>query len=320
MNTVIEVRNIFKYFPVPRGFLGRDKEFLRAVDDVSLYIHRGETLGLVGESGSGKSTVGNLILCLLKPDRGRISYQGVELTGTTAKTFRRLRGKLQVVFQDPQSSLDPRMTIKTIVGYPLKVNKLAKGDKIAEVVLAMLREVGLDEEHLDRYPHEFSGGQRQRIGIARALITEPDFVVFDEPTSALDVSVQAQILNLIKDLQKRYGYAYLFISHDLAVIRHISHRIAVMYLGALVETAPKQALFRNPCHPYTRALLDSVPRPDPFKRQPLGVLQGDPPSPINLPPGCRFHPRCPEAMDVCRNRLPDRSEVEEGHWVTCHLY
>ena len=320
MQPILEINDLSKYFPVPRGFLGRKKEYLRAVDHVSLSIAPGRTLGLVGESGSGKSTVGNLILRLLKPDSGRILYKGSDLTAMTSADFRGLKGKLQVVFQDPQSSLDPRMTIKKIVGYPLKVNRMASGDRMVEKVLAMLREVGLSEEHLDRYPHEFSGGQRQRIGIARALVTEPDFIVFDEPTSALDVSVQAQILNLISGLQKRRGYSYLFISHDLSVIRHISHHIAVMYLGSLVETAPKTDLFKKQCHPYTRALFASVPKPDPFNRQTLAVLEGDPPSPINMPPGCRFHPRCPEQMEICRSVPPPSVRIDDEHRVVCHLY
>ncbi len=320
MKPIIEVNDLYKYFPVPKGFMGRKKESLKAVDGVSFRVNPGETLGLVGESGSGKSTVGNLILRLLEPDRGEILFKGESLTSLAGREFRRIRRLLQVVFQDPQASLDPRMTVKKIVGYPLKVNGLAKGDGIEATVLDMLHEVCLDESHLHRYPHELSGGQRQRIGIARALITRPDFIVLDEPTSALDVSVQAQILNLIKELQQRRGYAYLFISHDLAVVRHISRRIAVMYLGTLVETAPKTALFTEPGHPYTRALLASVPKPDPFNRQDLAVIQGAPPSPVNVPPGCRFHPRCPEVMDVCRREPPRHVEIGEGHMVMCHLY
>ena len=297
---VIEVRDLFKYFPIHQGFLGRRVEYLKAVDGVSFTVHMGETLGLVGESGCGKSTVGYLILRLLMPE------------------LRRVRRNMQVVFQDPQSSLDPRMLIKKTIGSPLEVNRLAKGSEVVTKVKDMLREVGLSEDHAYRYPHEFSGGQRQRIGIARALITRPEFIVFDEPTSALDVSVQAQILNLVGDLQSRHGYAYLFISHDLSVIKHVSHRIAVMYLGKIIETAPKETLFEKPLHPYTKALMDALPQPDPGKRHALAVLQGDVPSPVNAPKGCRFHPRCPEILDPCNRVEPALMEVGERHWVACH--
>ena len=315
---VIEIRDIFKYFPIPRGFLGRKVEYLKAVDGVSFTVHMGETLGLVGESGCGKSTVGYLILRLLRPDKGQILFQDTDITTLTGEALRRVRRNMQVVFQDPQSSLDPRMFIKKTVGSPLEVNRLAKGADVVTRVKDMLKEVGLREDHVYRYPHEFSGGQRQRIGIARALITRPEFIVFDEPTSALDVSVQAQILNLVEDLQRRHGYAYLFISHDLSVIKHVSHRIAVMYLGKIVETAPKDKLFQKPLHPYTKALMEALPQPDPEKRHTLAVLQGDVPSPVNVPQGCRFHPRCPEILDSCNRVEPALVEVGEGHWVACH--
>jgi len=315
---VIEIRDIFKYFPIPRGFLGRKVEYLKAVDGVSFTVHMGETLGLVGESGCGKSTVGYLILRLLRPDKGQILFQDTDITTLTGEALRRVRRNMQVVFQDPQSSLDPRMLIKKTVGSPLEVNRLAKGADVVTRVKDMLKEVGLREDHVYRYPHEFSGGQRQRIGIARALITRPEFIVFDEPTSALDVSVQAQILNLVEDLQRRHGYAYLFISHDLSVIKHVSHRIAVMYLGKIVETAPKDKLFQKPLHPYTKALMEALPQPDPEKRHTLAVLQGDVPSPVNVPQGCRFHPRCPEILDSCNRVEPALVEVGEGHWVACH--
>jgi oligopeptide/dipeptide ABC transporter ATP-binding protein len=316
---IIEVRDLVKHFPIRRGFFGRDAEPLKAVDGVSFEIYRGETLGLVGESGCGKSTVGFLILQLLKADRGQIFFDGMETTGLRGEELLKIRRRMQVVFQDPQSSLDPRMLIKKIVGCPLEVNDLARGSELVNRVRDMLREVGLRDDHVYRYPHEFSGGQRQRIGIARALITGPEFVVFDEPTSALDVSVQAQILNLIRDLQKRKGYSYLFISHDLSVIKHVSHRIAVMYLGKIVEKAPKKGLFETPLHPYTRALLAALPRPDPEKRHPLAVLEGDVPSPVNVPKGCRFHPRCPEAVDLCSTAEPALREVRGGRWAACHL-
>ena len=320
MTPVINAENLYKHFPVPRGFLGRSTVYLKAVDGVSLTVGPGETLGLVGESGCGKSTVGNLILGLLSLDGGRILFKGRDLTGMSGREFRRVRSKLQVVFQDPQSSLDPRMTVRRILGHPLRLNRLAHGSGIQDRVLEIVQEVGLTEDHLDRYPHELSGGQKQRVGVARALITEPEFIVFDEPTSALDISVQAQILNLITDLQRRRGYAYLFISHDLSVVRHVSRRIAVMYLGAVVESAPKSALFRQPAHPYTRALLAAAPKPDPDVQQELAVLKGEPASPINIPRGCRFQARCPEVMEVCGKVEPARREIGTGHWTICHLY
>ncbi|MBW1711865.1 MAG: ABC transporter ATP-binding protein [Deltaproteobacteria bacterium] len=319
LEPVIEVFGLKKYFPVATGW-GRAAKFLKAVDDVSLRIDQGQTLGLVGESGSGKSTVGNLILRLLEPDEGRILFRGQDLTTLKGAGLRQIRRKLQMVFQDPQSSLDPRMTIKKIVGYPLELNRLAQGQEALERIIKILGEVGLGQEHLYRYPHEFSGGQRQRIGIARSLVTGPEFIVFDEPTSALDVSVQAQILNLIVDLQKKHGYTYLFISHDLPVVRHVSHQVAVMYLGHLVETAPKKVLFAGPWHPYTQALMASAPKPDPFNRRNLAVITGDAPSPVNVPPGCHFHPRCPKARPICSQDPPPHLEVEPGHTVSCHLY
>jgi oligopeptide/dipeptide ABC transporter ATP-binding protein len=320
MKPVIEAIDLIKYFPIHGGFLGRKVEYLKAVDSVTLTIYQGETLGLVGESGCGKTTVGFLLLNLLQVDRGKVLYNGMDITQVRGQDLRQVRRNLQIVFQDPQSSLDPRMLIKKTVGYPLEVNGLAKGEEVVTRVRASLAEVGLDEDHMYRYPHEFSGGQRQRIGIARALITGPKFIVFDEPTSALDVSVQAQILNLIKELQRRHGYSYLFISHNLSVIKHVSHRIAVMYLGKIVETASKTSLFERPLHPYTQALLTSVPKPDPQKRHTLAVLSGDVPSPINVPAGCRFHPRCPQVKEECSLLIPSYIEVEHEHWVACHLY
>jgi peptide/nickel transport system ATP-binding protein/oligopeptide transport system ATP-binding protein len=274
----------------------------------------------VGESGCGKTTVGLLILNLLRADGGKVLYNGADMASLRGDEQRRVRYNLQMVFQDPQSSLDPRMLIKKTVGYPLEVNGLARGSEVVRRVRAMLAEVGLSEDHMYRYPHEFSGGQRQRIGIARALITGPEFIVFDEPTSALDVSVQAQILNLIRELQQRHGYSYLFVSHNLSVIRYVSHRVAVMYLGRIVETARRDELFERPLHPYTQALLAAVPRPDPRKRQALNQAPGDVPSPVEVPRGCPFHPRCSRAMPVCREAVPLGLEAGPGHWVACHLY
>ncbi len=317
---LIETRNLVKKFRIRGGFFGQRSKFLTAVDQVSISIKRGETLGLVGESGSGKSTVGNCILRLVRASSGQVLFKGQDILQQKDAAFQKIRGKLQVVFQDPQSSLDPRMTVRHIVGSPLRVQQGIKGRLLENRVLASLEDVGLSREHLDRYPHEFSGGQRQRIGVARALITGPEFIIFDEPTSALDVSVQAQILNLITGLQEKYQYAYLFISHDLAVVRHISTRIAILYLGKIVETAPRQQFFSNPSHPYTRALIASVPAPDPFKRQKLSVLDGDIPSPLQLPTGCRFYPRCPKVMAICKKKPPPHIEITPDHWVDCHLY
>lgn len=320
VSPVIETENLVKMFRVGGDFWATRSNKLTAVDKVSLHVNSGETLGLVGESGSGKSTVGNCILRLLKATHGQVRYRGKNILSMKEKEFRGIRGKLQMVFQDPQSSLDPRMTVKKIIGYPLRIQKGIRGEALNRQVVSVLEDVGLGAEHLNRYPHEFSGGQRQRIGVARALITGPDFVVFDEPTSALDVSVQAQILNLISELQRKHNYAYLFISHDLAVVRNISTRIAVMYLGRIVETAPKERFFTAPCHPYTSALIASVPKPDPFRREPLSVLSGDIPSPLHRPEGCGFNPRCKAVMDICRKVPPPRIILAPGHWVACHLY
>ncbi len=314
---LLSLESVSKAFDLSGG-LFRRRRHLRAVDRVSLTVSAGETLGLVGESGCGKSTLGNLILRLLQPDEGRLAFKGRDFA--EAGRNDPLLAKIQAVFQDPQSSLDPRLTIERVVGYPLLPHfRLSRAER-RERVMDILREVGLGAEHLRRYPHEFSGGQRQRIGLARALVVRPEFVVLDEPTSALDVSVQAQILRLIRDLQQRHGYAYLFISHDLAVVRHLSHRVAVMYLGHLVESGGRDALFDAPLHPYTRLLLDSAPEPRPDRRKPWSAQAGEVPSPLAPPPGCPFHPRCPEAAAVCAQQYPGPREVDHGRLVECWIY
>ena len=316
---LVRVVGLKKYFPV-KGFIFT-KGWVRAVDGVSFDIRKGETLGLVGESGSGKTTVGRLILRLIEPTDGKVFFDGKDvfsLRGAELKAFRR---RAQMIFQDPYASLDPRMTVFNIIMEPLKVHGIKVEDP-EEFVVRLLYKVGLNETHLYRFPHEFSGGQRQRIAIARALALNPEFMVLDEPTSALDVSVQAQILNLLKDLQREYGFTYLFISHDLGVVRYMSQRIAVMYLGQIVELGPAKRVFENPLHPYTQALLSSIPIPDPREtRKRQGIrIKGDPPSPINPPSGCRFHPRCPKVMNHCRTQEPQLKEVEHNHYVACHLY
>jgi len=318
--TLVATERLTKYFPVKRG-LFQDQEVLRAVHNVSLRVRRGETMGLVGESGCGKSTLGRLILRLVEPTYGRVVYDGRDIVPLGAKDMRPLRRKMQIIFQDPYSSLNPRMNVREIVGEALTVHKLVASkqeeeDRVAE----LLRKVGMRPEVMGRYPHEFSGGQRQRIGIARALAVQPEFIVCDEPISALDVSIQAQILNLLMDLQDELGVAFLFISHDLKVVEHISHRVSVMYLGKIVEQAPTDQLYAQPLHPYTRALMASVPVVDPGKRRLRVVLEGDVPSPIDPPPGCAFHPRCSRALGgTCDKDEPPLAElsVGTGHKVAC---
>ncbi len=320
--SIIEVNDLKKYFPVDRGILfSKVVGYVRAVDGVSFSISEGQTLGLVGESGSGKSTAGLTLLNLLSPTGGEVYFKGKPLRALLESEESVFRQKAQIVFQDPFSSLNPRMIVKDIIGRPLRIHGIAKSEKeITERVLRMLQEVGLKEEHLSRYPHEFSGGQRQRIAIARAFISDPEFIVLDEPTSALDVSVQAQILNLLKALQRDRGLAYLFISHDLSVIKHMSHKVAVMYLGKIVEYADKEELFSNPMHPYTVALLNSIPQPVAGGGEIEDkVIKGDIPSPMNPPVGCRFHTRCPVAKDVCATQEPELREVKKGHFVACHF-
>jgi oligopeptide transport system ATP-binding protein len=318
---LLDVQGLTKHFPVTRGFFGRVAGHVRAVDDLSFHIARGETLGLVGESGSGKTTAGRAILRLVEPTAGRVLFDGTDVTKADAKTLRGLRRRMQIVFQDPYASLNPRMRVIDIVGEALEVHGIAKGAAVEKRVAALLRKVGLSPSWINRYPHEFSGGQRQRLGIARAIALEPKLIVCDEPVSALDVSIQAQVVNLLKDLGRELDLSYLFIAHDLSIVRHVSHRVAVMYLGELVEIAPVKRLFETPAHPYTRALLSAIPVPDPKQKRRRLVLAGDVPSPLNPPPGCRFHTRCPAVFDRCRTEEPRAVDVEPGHSVRCfHAY
>jgi oligopeptide transport system ATP-binding protein len=319
---LLEVHDLVKHFAVGGGFLNRVEGLVRAVDGVSFAIRRGETLGLVGESGCGKTTTGRCILQLERPTSGRIVFEGVELTALSQDQLRGVRTRMQVIFQDPYSSLNPRMTVGQILEEPIKVHGIVPDEVArAERVRELLAQVGLLQQHGQRYPHQLSGGQRQRVGIARALAMEPSLIVCDEPVSALDVSIQAQIINLLEELQSRLGLTYLFIAHDLSVVRHISDRVAVMYLGRIVELADRQALYEEPLHPYTRALLSAVPIPDPqleAHRERI-VLRGEVPSPLNPPSGCVFHPRCPIAVDRCAAAIPPLREIKPGHWAACHL-
>ncbi|MEE8242671.1 MAG: dipeptide ABC transporter ATP-binding protein [candidate division NC10 bacterium] len=318
MDPLLEVRDLRKYFPIKRGI--GERVALRAVDGVSFEIRRGETLGLVGESGCGKSTLARLILRLVEPTAGEVYFGKTSVFQTNKEELRQLRRKMQIVFQDPYSSLNPRMPVEEIVGEGLTIHGLAKGTEKKNRVAELLEMVGLGREHMGRYPHEFSGGQRQRIGIARALAVGPEFLIADEPVSALDVSIQAQVINLFQDLQTELGLTYLFIAHDLRVIKHISDRVAVMYLGQIVEIAEGNELYQNPLHPYTQALLSAIPVTDPRTKKQRIVVEGDPPSPIHIPSGCRFHPRCPKRFERCDQEAPVLREVSSGHWVSCHLY
>lgn len=320
MDPLLTVKDLKKYFPVKRGVWVGERSELRAVDGVSFEIQRGETIGLVGESGCGKSTTARLILRLLEPTDGEVYFGKTAVFLASKEEMRQLRRRMQIVFQDPYSSLDPRMPVDEIVGEGLTIHRLARGKQKTERVAELLEMVGLGQEHIGRYPHEFSGGQRQRIGIARALAVGPEFLIADEPVSALDVSIQAQIINLFEDLQDQLGLTYLFIAHDLRVVKHISDRVAVMYLGQIVEVAESDGLYRNPLHPYTQALLSAIPEVDPQTKAQRVFLEGDPPSPIQIPSGCRFHPRCPKRFDRCDREEPVLQEVSPGHWVSCHLY
>jgi peptide/nickel transport system ATP-binding protein len=317
---ILDVKNLKKHFPITKGILSRNVGHVRAVDGVSIHIHKGETLGLVGESGCGKSTVGRLITGLIKSTAGEVMFEGKNLSQVSRSEMKQIRKRIQFVFQDPYSSLNPRMTILDIIGEPLEVHNLAKGSVKQERVAELLEIVGLSSNDMYKFPHQFSGGQRQRIGIARALATEPDLLICDEAVSALDVSVQAQILNLLKDLQIKMGLSYLFISHDLNVVKYVADRIAVMYLGEIVEVSDSETLFENPLHPYAKALISAVPLPDPAAQPDRIILKGEVPSPSNPPSGCKFHTRCPVAMDICKKEKPELKEIKERHVVSCHLY
>ena len=321
-HVLIKVEHLKKYFPITRGIIfSRHIGDVKAVDDVSFDVYKGETLGLVGESGCGKTTVGRTVIQLYRPTAGSVYYEGKDLTRMGGNELRAMRRKMQIIFQDPYASLNPRLTVGSIIGEPLEIHHILQGKAMRERVEQLLELVGLNPYFINRYPHEFSGGQRQRIGIARALALEPEFIVCDEPISALDVSIQAQVVNLLEELQDKLGLTYLFIAHDLSMVRHISDRVAVMYLGKIVELSDRNTIYNNPLHPYTEALLSAVPIPDPVveeKRQRI-ILEGDVPSPANPPPGCNFNTRCPRVMDICREVDPEYREVEKGHWVACHL-
>jgi oligopeptide transport system ATP-binding protein len=320
-DVLLKVEDLKMHFPIYRGVFQRQVGAVRAVDGISFDVYRGETLGLVGESGCGKSTTGRTILQLYKPTDGQIHFEGADLVTLRGEEMRRMRRKMQMIFQDPYASLNPRMTVEQIVGEPLMVHNVATGKEIEERVKHLLELVGLNPAFSTRYPHEFSGGQRQRVGVARALALQPSFIICDEPISALDVSIQAQVVNLLEELQEQFNLTYLFIAHDLSMVRHISKRVAVMYLGVIVELTDRDELYRSPLHPYTQALLSAVPIPDPVldAQRKRTILEGDVPSPANPPSGCRFRTRCPIAQSLCAESRPEFREVKPGHFVACHL-
>lgn len=317
---LLQVEHLKKYYPIERKWFGKQGAVVKAVDDISFSVMQGETFGLVGESGCGKSTTGRALMRLIEPTGGQVRFDGTELTALSAKELRMKRRDMQIVFQDPFSSLDPRHTVQRILEEPLIVHGIGDRQERQRMIRELTDVVGLAQSHLQRYPHQFSGGQRQRIGIARALSLRPKLIVADEPVSALDVSIQSQVINLLQDLQEEFGLTYLFIAHDLSVVKHISDRIAVMYLGRIVEIAEKDKLYSAPRHPYTQALLSAVPEPDPDMRRARILLQGEVPSPADAPVGCAFHTRCPKVMDICRARRPELAETGEGHLAACHLY
>lgn len=321
-NVLLKLDNLVKHFPITQGIIIRKQiGAVHAVDGISFDVYRGETLGLVGESGCGKSTTGRTILQLYRPTAGHVYFDGVDLVTLSGAELRKMRRRMQMIFQDPYASLNPRMTVGEIIGEPLVIHNVAQGKAIEARVQELLELVGLNPAFANRYPHEFSGGQRQRIGVARALALQPDLIVCDEPISALDVSIQAQVVNLLEDLQSQFGLTYLFIAHDLSMVRHISNRVAVMYLGIIVELAERYELYNNPLHPYTQALLSAVPIPDPLveeKRRRI-ILEGDVPSPVNPPSGCRFRTRCKYAKDICSTEKPEWREIQPGHFAACHF-
>jgi len=316
---LLEVKHLKKHFPIKGGVFSKIIGYVYAVDDINFTLEKGETLGLVGESGCGKSTTGRTILRLIEPTEGMISFEGQDITHLDKGAMRALRREMQIIFQDPYASLNPRMTVGSIIGEPLEIHKIARGSEKEERVAALLQKVGLRAEDMRKYPHEFSGGQRQRIGIARALALNPKLIVCDEPVSALDVSIQAQVINLLEDLQAEFGLSYLFIAHNLNVVEHISNRVAVMYLGQIVELASDEELYKNPQHPYTEALLSAVPIPDPTVKKKRIILEGDVPSPINPPKGCHFHTRCMYKDKICEEVEPEFKDIGGGHWVACHF-
>ncbi len=320
MSTLMEIQNLSKHFTIESNFFGKPTSLLKAVDEVSFTINKGEAFGLVGESGCGKTTLGKMLVNLYSPTGGSMIYEGKDLARLKENERRAHCKDIQMIFQDPYASLNPRMTVGDIIAEPIRINNLLPANQVEERVIYLLNCVGLARHQRNRYPHEFSGGQRQRVGIARALAVEPKLIVCDEPVSALDVSIQAQVLNLLADLKDEFGLTYLFIAHGLNVVKHISDRVGVMYLGKLVEIAPKKELYANPLHPYTQALLSAIPIIDPEKKKQRIILEGDVPSPINPPEGCRFCSRCFKEMDVCKEKTPELKEISPGHWVACRLF